>query len=556
MVRTDHIFRRSRLPEIITVETTPFEGQAPGTSGLRKKVKVFQQPNYAENFIQSVFDVVKPKAGATLVIGGDGRFHNRTVIQQAIRMAAANGYAAVLVGQGGILSTPAASHVIRKYGASGGLILSASHNPGGPDEDFGIKYNIANGGPAPETVTDAVHARTKTIDRWLTIEAPDIDLDTVGETRVGEMTVSVLDPVADYADLMESLFDFPAIKAKVAAGFSMRFDAMGAVTGPYATEILERRLGFPAGTVVNGTPLEDFGGHHPDPNLIHAKELYDLMMSAEAPDLGAASDGDGDRNLIIGKGRFITPSDSLAMLAANIELAPAYKGRLAGIARSMPTSAAADRVAEALNIPLFETPTGWKFFGTLLDAGKVTICGEESAGTGSDHVREKDGVWAVLLWLNILAARDMSVDEVAREHWQRFGRNYYARHDYEAIETVGANALMDGIKAKLATLPGQSFGPLTVAVADSFSYTDPIDGSVSANQGLRVLFTDGSRVVFRLSGTGTQGATLRVYLESYVPPSGDLNAQTAAMLEHQIAAAEQIAGIRHHTGRDAPDVIT
>ncbi|VWX53825.1 alpha-D-glucose phosphate-specific phosphoglucomutase [Novosphingobium sp. 9U] len=544
------------MPQIVSVPTTPFEGQAPGTSGLRKKVRVFQQPGYAENFIQAVFDVVQPEAGTTLVIGGDGRFHNRTVIQQAIRMAAANGYGRVLVGQGGILSTPAASHVIRKYGASGGLILSASHNPGGPDEDFGIKYNIANGGPAPESVTGAVHARTEAIDRWLTVEAADVDLDAIGETQVGGMTVSVIDSVADYADLMETLFDFAAIRAAVASGFTMRFDAMGAVTGPYATEILENRLSFAAGTVVNGVPLEDFGGHHPDPNLIHAKDLYDLMMGPDAPDLGAASDGDGDRNLIIGRGRFITPSDSLAMLAANIELAPAYKGRLGGIARSMPTSAAADRVAEALGIPIFETPTGWKFFGNLLDAGQVTICGEESAGTGSDHVREKDGLWAVLLWLNILAARKLSVDAIAREHWARFGRNYYARHDYEGIETVGANALMDGLKGKLADLAGQSFGPLTVAVADSFAYTDPVDGSVSANQGLRVLFEDGSRVVFRLSGTGTQGATLRVYLESYVPPSGDLDAETSAMLQHQIAAAEAIAGIAQHTGRTAPDVIT
>jgi phosphoglucomutase len=544
------------LPQIVTIATTPFEGQAPGTSGLRKKVRVFQQPNYAENFIQSVFDVVQPQAGAALVIGGDGRFHNRTVIQQAIRMAAANGYGRVLVGQGGILSTPAASHVIRKYGASGGLILSASHNPGGPDEDFGIKYNVANGGPAPESVTDAVLARTKTIDRWLTVDAADVDLDAIGEVTVDGMTVSVIDCVGDYADLMETLFDFPAIRAKVAEGFTMRFDAMSAVTGPYATEILENRLGFAAGTVVNGTPLEDFGGHHPDPNLIHAAELHTLMMGPDAPDIGAASDGDGDRNLIIGRRRFITPSDSLAMLAANIELAPAYRGRLAGIARSMPTSAAADRVAETLGVPMFETPTGWKFFGNLLDAGQVTICGEESAGTGSDHVREKDGLWAVLLWLNILAARGIGVDAIAREHWARFGRNYYARHDYEGVETAAANALMATLKDSLATLPGRSFGPLTVSVADNFSYTDPVDGSVSANQGVRVLFEDGSRVVFRLSGTGTQGATLRVYLERYVPASGDIDADTGAMLASLIDAAQQIAGITQHTGRAEPDVIT
>lgn len=544
------------MPQILTVETTPFDGQAPGTSGLRKKVKVFQQPGYTENFIQSVFDVVAREPGSALVIGGDGRFHNRAVVQQAIRMAAANGYARVLVGRGGILSTPAASHVIRKYGASGGLVLSASHNPGGPDEDFGIKYNIANGGPAPENVTGAIHERTRVIDRWLRVDTPDIDLDTIGEVRVDDLTVEVIDPVADYADLMEELFDFAAIRKVVASGFTMRFDAMSAVTGPYATEILEGRLGFAPGTVVNGTPLEDFGGHHPDPNLIHAKDLYDLMMSPDAPDIGAASDGDGDRNLIIGRGRFITPSDSLAMLAANIQIAPAYRGRLAGIARSMPTSAAADRVAEALGVPCFETPTGWKFFGNLLDAGKVTICGEESAGTGSDHVREKDGLWAVLLWLNVLAVRGISVDDLAREHWARYGRNYYARHDYEGIETAGANALMESLKRQLATLPGRVFGPLTVSVADNFSYADPVDGSVSSNQGIRVLFEDGSRIVFRLSGTGTQGATLRVYLERYEPRSGDLDAPTEAMLSAQIAAAEEIAGITQHTGRTQPDVIT
>lgn len=544
------------LTDIVTVPTTPFEGQAPGTSGLRKKVRVFQQPNYAENFIQSVFDVVKPQPGAALVIGGDGRFHNRTVIQQAIRMAAANGYGRVLVGQGGILSTPAASHVIRKYGASGGLILSASHNPGGPEEDFGIKYNIANGGPAPEGVTNAILARTREIALWLTVEAADVDLDTLGETTIGGMTVEVIDPVSDYADLMEELFDFDAIRKAVGSGFTMRFDAMSAVTGPYAMEILENRLGFAPGTVINGTPLEDFGGHHPDPNLIHAKDLYDVMMGPDAPDLGAASDGDGDRNLIIGRGRFITPSDSLAMLAANIEIAPAYRGRLTGIARSMPTSAAADRVAEALGVPCFETPTGWKFFGNLLDAGMATICGEESAGTGSDHVREKDGLWAVLLWLNILAVRDIGVDQLARTHWARFGRNYYARHDYEAIESDRAAGLMTELKQGLTGLAGQQFGPLTVARADNFSYSDPVDQSVSENQGIRVLFEDGSRVVFRLSGTGTQGATLRVYLERYEPATGHIDQETGAMLEHQIAAAQEIAGITRHTGRIAPDVIT
>lgn len=541
---------------IQTIPSTPFDDQKPGTSGLRKKVRVFAQPNYAENFIQAVFDAVLPEAGSTLVIGGDGRYHNRTVIQAAIRIAAANGYGRVIVGQSGILSTPAASHVIRKYGASGGLILSASHNPGGPDEDFGIKYNIANGGPAPEAITDAIFARTKTIDRWLTVESTDIDLDTRGSSQCAGMTVEVIDCVADWADLMETLFDFPAIRAAVSDGLTMAFDAMHAVTGPYATEVLERRLGFRAGTVHNGVPLEDFGGHHPDPNRVHARVLFDLMFASDAPAFGAASDGDGDRNLIVGKGIFITPSDSLAMLAANAHLAPGYAGGLKGIARSMPTSAAADRVAEALGIPCFETPTGWKFFGTLLDAQLATICGEESAGTGSDHVREKDGVWAVLLWLNILAVRGVSMQAIAHEHWAKFGRNYYARHDYEALPKEQAEALMAAVEASFPALPGKAFGALTVAAADSFSYVDPVDGSVSANQGLRVMFEGGSRIVLRLSGTGTEGATLRLYLERYETAGGDLDQETDAMLGDLIAAAEGIAGIAARTGRAAPDVVT
>ena len=538
---------------IQTVATTPYTDQKPGTSGLRKKVTVFQQPHYAENFVQSVFDVVEGMAGATLVIGGDGRYLNRSVIQRAIRMAAANGVGRVLVGQGGILSTPAASNLIRRSGAIGGLVLSASHNPGGPTDDFGIKYNVANGGPAPEKVTEAIHARTLSIDRYLTIEAGDIDLDALGTVDVGGMTVEVVDPVAAYADLMESLFDFDAIRR---AGLTIRFDAMSAVTGPYAREILVDRLGFAPESIMNGEPLEDFGGHHPDPNLVHARALYDLMMGEGAPDFGAASDGDGDRNLIIGRGRFVTPSDSLAMLAANAHLAPGYANGLKGIARSMPTSAAADRVAAALGIPAFETPTGWKFFGNLLDAGLATICGEESAGTGSDHVREKDGLWAVLLWLNILAATGKSVHRIARDHWARFGRNYYARHDYEGVPQEGADALVAGLRAKLDALAGTEASGLTIEKADDFAYHDTTDGSVSRNQGIRILFEGGSRVVFRLSGTGTSGATLRVYLERYEPPSGDLDADTTAMLADIAAAAEEVAGIRQHTGRDAPDVVT
>ena len=538
---------------IRTCPTQPYTDQKPGTSGLRKKVTVFQQPNYAENFVQSVFDVIDGKQGATLVIGGDGRFLNREVIQKAIRIAAANGFGRAVIGRGGILSTPATSNMIRIRKALGGLVLSASHNPGGPTEDFGIKYNIANGGPAPEGVTDALYQRTKVIDRWLTVDAADVDLDTIGETQVGDMTVEIVDPVADYAALMERLFDFDAIRA---AGLTMAFDAMSAVTGPYATDILENRLGFAKGTVRNGTPLEDFGGHHPDPNLVHAHALYETMMAPDAPDFGAASDGDGDRNLIIGRGRFVTPSDSLAMLAANAHLAPGYADGLKGIARSMPTSAAADRVAAAKGLPIFETPTGWKFFGNLLDAGMATICGEESAGTGSDHVREKDGLWAVLLWLNILAVRGQSVDAIARDHWATYGRNYYARHDYEGLESDRADALMAELRGKLDTLAGTHVAGLRVAEADDFAYTDPTDGSISRNQGVRILFDGGSRVVFRLSGTGTSGATLRVYLERYEPADGDLDRDTGEMLADIVAAADAIAGIARHTGRTEPDVIT
>ncbi len=542
---------------ISTVTTKPYADQKPGTSGLRKKVPVFQQENYAENFIQSIFDSLDGFEGKTLVIGGDGRFYNREVIQKALKMAAANGFGKVLVGQGGILSTPAASHVIRKYKAFGGIVLSASHNPGGPTEDFGIKYNIGNGGPAPEKITDAIYARSKVIDSYKTVNAADIDLDKVGTFELAGMKVAVIDPVADYAELMESLFDFNAIRNMFGLGFRMVFDAMSAVTGPYAKDIIEGRLGAPDGTVRNFIPLPDFGGHHPDPNLVHAKELYDEMMSgAGAPDFGAASDGDGDRNLVIGKGIFVTPSDSLAILAANAHLAPGYSGGIAGIARSMPTSAAADRVAEKLGIGIYETPTGWKFFGNLLDAGKVTICGEESAGTGSNHVREKDGLWAVLLWLNILAVRGESVTDIVHQHWATYGRNYYSRHDYEGVDTERANGLVAMLRDKLATLPGTRVGDLTVAAADDFSYHDPVDHSVSNNQGIRVLFEGGSRVVFRLSGTGTSGATLRVYIERYEPDASRHDIETQVALADLIAAAETLAEIKSRTAFDEPTVIT
>ncbi|GAA4108426.1 alpha-D-glucose phosphate-specific phosphoglucomutase [Aminobacter aganoensis] len=541
---------------IRTVSTTPYGDQKPGTSGLRKKVPVFQQPNYAENFIQSVFDALDGFAGKTLVVGGDGRFYNREVIQKVIAMAVANGFGRVVVGQGGILSTPAASNLIRKRKAFGGIILSASHNPGGPHEDFGIKYNAENGGPAPEKLTDAMYAHSKAITAYKIADVSAVDLDKLGTFEVGGMKVEVVDPVADYAELMEKLFDFDALRALFKSGFRMRFDAMHAVTGPYAKEILERRLGAAEGTARNFVPLEDFGGHHPDPNLVHAKHLYDEMMGPNAPDFGAASDGDGDRNLIIGRGIFITPSDSLAMLAANAHLAPGYKSGLKGIARSMPTSGAADRVAEKLGIGMYETPTGWKFFGNLLDAGMATICGEESAGTGSDHVREKDGLWAVLLWLNILAVRGESAKDIASKHWATYGRNYYSRHDYEEVETDRANALVDQLRGKLDSLTGTSVQGMKIASADDFAYHDPVDGSVSKNQGIRILFEGGSRVVFRLSGTGTSGATLRVYIERYEPDPARHGLDTQAALADLIQAAEDIAGIRSHTGRDKPSVIT
>jgi len=537
-----------------TVSTTPFDDQKPGTSGLRKKVPHFQQPRYVENFVQSIFDSLDGFGGKALVIGGDGRYFNRETIQTAMKMAAANGFGRVIVGRGGILSTPAASHLIRKRGAFGGIILSASHNPGGPDGDFGIKYNASNGGPAPEKTTEAIFRKTKAITAFRTLDAPDVDLDSIGEVKLGDMTVEVVDPVADYQALMERLFDFPRIRAMFAGGFTMRFDAMSAVTGPYAKAILEGALGAGPGTVMNGTPLPDFGGHHPDPNLVHAKAIYDLAMGPDAPDLCAASDGDGDRNLIIGRGLFVTPSDSLAALAANAHLAPGYRGGLKGIARSMPTSAAADRVAAAKGIACYETPTGWKFFGNLLDAGLATICGEESAGTGSNHVREKDGLWAVLLWLDILSARRESVAAVMADHWRTYGRNYYARHDYEEVASEGANALMQGLRDRLPALAGQAFGALTVKAADDFAYHDPVDGSDSAHQGIRVMFEDGSRIVYRLSGTGTAGATLRVYIERFEQDRLDM--QTGEALSDLVALSRSLADIPGHTGRQEPSVIT
>ncbi|MBK8175727.1 MAG: alpha-D-glucose phosphate-specific phosphoglucomutase [Rhodospirillales bacterium] len=540
-----------------SVQTKIYEGQRPGTSGLRKKVKIFQQPHYLENFVQSTFDCIDGKVGSTLVVGGDGRYFNRQAIQTILKMAAANGFSKVLVGQGGILSTPATSCVIRKQGAIGGLVLSASHNPGGPNADFGVKYNISNGGPAPESITEAVFARTGTLTSYMIADAPDIDLDRLGPTAVDGMAVEVFDSVADYAALMQSLFDFDAIRELFRSGrFSACFDAMHAVTGPYAKAILEGMLGAADGTVINGVPLENFGDGHPDPNLVYAHELVERLERADGPDFGAASDGDGDRNMVLGNRFFVTPSDSLAVLAANAAVAPGYRGGLSGIARSMPTSQAPDRVAAKLGIPCFETPTGWKFFGNLLDAGKATLCGEESFGTGSNHVREKDGLWAVLFWLNVLAYRKQSVADIVREHWKTFGRNYYSRHDYEEIESDAANGLMEHLRGQLPGLIGTTLGAYNVVLADDFAYTDPIDGSTSAKQGIRIGFADGSRIVFRLSGTGTQGATLRVYVERFEADPSKHDVDTQVALSDLIAIAHQVAEIERRTGRTSPTVIT
>lgn len=544
---------------IQTIATQPIAGQRPGTSGLRKKTAVFSEPRYLENFVQSVFDTVgagNGHAGKTLVLGGDGRYHNREAIQTILHMAAANGYGAVLVGRGGILSTPAASCVIRKHGAAGGLILSASHNPGGAEGDFGIKYNIAAGGPAPESVTEAIYRRTQTIRDYRISDGPAVDIDTIGVTQLEQMRVEVIDPVADYAELMARLFDFDAIRRLFAGGFTMRFDGMHAVSGPYAHAILEGMLGAPAGTVINGAPLPDFGGLHPDPNPANAGELIALMARDDAPDFGAASDGDGDRNMIVGRKFDVTPSDSLAILAANATVAPGYRAGLKGIARSMPTSRAADKVAERLGIPCHETPTGWKYFGTLLDAGMATLCGEESYGTGSDHVREKDGVWAVLFWLNLLAASGRSVEEIVTAHWASHGRHYYSRHDYEGIDAAAANLLMDDLRIKLPALAGQNLNGHTVAQADDFSYTDPVDGSTVEKQGIRIIMDDGARIVLRLSGTGTEGATLRVYFEWYEPDPAQQRRPVQQALASLIAAAESVAAITLQTGRSAPSVIT
>ncbi len=542
---------------IQTIPTKPFEGQRPGTSGLRKKVSVFEQPHYLENFVQSIFDSLEDYQGKTLVIGGDGRYFNRKAIQIIIKMAAANGFGELMIGKGGILSTPAASCIIRKYGAFGGIILSASHNPGGPNADFGIKYNIGNGGPAPEKVTEAIYAHTQTIESYKIADTPDIDLDMIGEKVLGETKIKIIDPVRDYAELMAKLFDFDLIRRLFETGkFKMRYDAMHAVTGPYAKHILEDLLHAPAGTVVHGEPKEDFGGGHPDPNLVYAHDLVEVMNGPDAPDFGAASDGDGDRNMILGRNFYVNPSDSLAVIAANFWQAPGYDRGLTGVARSMPTSQAVDRVARGMGMSCYETPTGWKFFGNLMDANKVTICGEESFGTGSNHVREKDGLWAVLYWLNIIAASNQSVEDIVKAHWKKYGRNYYSRHDYENVDSRTANEIMDAMRVMAEDTVGKFYGEYEVKTFDDFTYIDPVDKSESKHQGIRVLFTDGSRIVFRLSGTGTQGATIRIYVEKYEPNVARHDMDPQEALGELIQIAEEISGVRAKTGRKAPDVIT
>jgi phosphoglucomutase len=539
------------------VKTQAFLDQKPGTSGLRKKVTQFQQTGYLENFVQAVFNTIAPCEGKKLVVGGDGRFYNREAIQVIIRMAVANGFSHIMVGQAGILSTPAASCVIRKNKACGGIILSASHNPGGPDEDFGIKFNGENGGPAPEKLTDAIFQQTLSMEHFQTIDADDIELDKLATLQIDQTRIDIIDPVIDYADLMESMFDFDLMKALLTKGdFRLCFDAMHAVNGPYAKEILEKRLGAPAGTVINGVPLTDFGGGHPDPNLVHAHELVDLLYGDDALDFGAASDGDGDRNMVLGKAFYINPCDSLALLAANAHLIPAYAKGISGVARSMPTSRAVDRVAKAMGIPCYETPTGWKFFGNLLDAGKITLCGEESFGTGSSHVREKDGLWAVLFWLNLIAVKKQSVSEIVSSHWAQYGRDYFTRHDYEALDSAAAQEMISQLKSKIPSLAGQVIAGVKIKSADDFQYTDPMDNSVTTAQGVRLYLENGGRIVFRLSGTGTQGATLRVYLDCYQNNPDLLAQETQQALSELIAVAETVASIKQFTGREKPDVIT
>ncbi len=551
------------MPMITTaaqiIVTKPFSDQKPGTSGLRKKTRVFLQPHYIENFIQSIFDALRKTGPAdfseqTLVLGGDGRFYNRAALQIILKIAAGNSFGKIMVGRGGLVSTPAMSAIIRRHSALGGILLTASHNPGGIEADFGVKYNIHNGGPAPEAFTEKIYSETQKIDRYFTLDWPDIDIDSNGAAKMGNSHVAIIDPLEDYVAVMGELFDFDALRRLFQSGFRMVFDAMHGVTGIYAKEIFEKRLKAPAGTVIRETALVDFGGLHPDPNLAHAEELVKIMSAENAPDFGAACDGDGDRNMILGRNIFISPGDSLAVIAQHArECIPGYSAGLSGVARSMPTSTAVDRVAENMKTPCYETPTGWKYFGNLMDAGKCTICGEESFGTGSAHIREKDGIWAVLSWLAILAVKRRSIAEIIKEHWQIYGRSYFQRHDYEGLDSQTANQAMDELRAKLNSLPGKQLAGSTVASADDFQYTDPVDGSVSARQGIRIILRDGSRIISRLSGTGTTGATLRLYFER-VCKNGDEPIET--MLQPLIEASKDIFQLHSRFNRNRPTVIT
>ncbi|MBE6450255.1 MAG: alpha-D-glucose phosphate-specific phosphoglucomutase [Alphaproteobacteria bacterium] len=542
--------------QIQTIQTTPYTDQKPGTSGLRKKTKVFlEKEHYLQNFIQSIFDVIDVKE-KRLVVGGDGRYFNEEAIQIILKMAIANEALEVIVGQNGFMSTPAVSVEIRQNKTDGGIILSASHNPGGIDGDFGIKYDGANGAPAPESITNAIYQKTLNIDSYKIAEMPNIDLSEIKTFSVHNTLIKIINPVANYANLMEQLFDFNAIRNLFKSGFKMHYDALHAITGPYAKEILENRLGAPAGTVVNGTPLPDFGGGHPDPNLTYAKELVDVMYSDNAPDMGAASDGDGDRNMVLGNHFFVNPSDSIAILADNADVTLGYAGKVNGVARSMPTSKALDKVAEVKKMDAYEVPTGWKFFANLMDDNRIVFCGEESFGAGSNHIREKDGLWAVLFWLNILAVRKMSVEDVVKDFWNKYGRYYYSRYDYEGVDADGAKQMMDELNEKLPTLKDVSVNGLTIENADVFDYVDPVTQEISTNQGIRITFTSGERVIFRTSGTGTQGATIRIYLEKYISDKNALFEDAQDVLAQLVETALQISRLPELTGRKEPSVIT
>lgn len=535
------------------VATTPYTDQKMGTAGLRRKSQTVLQPNYVENFMQSIFNVIGDLKGKTFVVGGDGRFYNDTAIQKIIKMAAANGAAKLIVGQNGFMSTPAGSNVILKNKADGGFILSASHNPGGKSGDFGIKYSNASGGQIPSSVSDKIYQETLNIKEYKICDIEDVDLSRLGTQEVCSMQIEVIDPVKDYVEMMQQIFDFAAIRRLFENGFTMRFDAMNAVTGPYARKIFEELLNAPEGSVVNDTPLPDFGGLHPDPNMVYAKELVNFMFSDKAADFGAANDGDGDRNMILGPGFFVTPSDSLAIITDNFNLIPAYKNGIYGVAKSAATSTAVARVAQARGIGYYEVPTGWKYFVNLMDSKRITFCGEESFGTGSSHIREKDGIWAVLFWLNIIAATGKSVEQITREHWQKYGRSYYVRFDFEGVDTAVADKLMTDLEARLPELPGQTLEGFTVSDAGAFVYNDPVDHSSTQN-GLIIRFADGSRIVYRLSGTGSSGATIRVYLERY--SKTDLNNDPLKMLTEIFKIAMAVAEIPERTGKHQADVVT